>query len=307
MLLSYIKLALGPILWGGALVAGRVVSADLPPLTITWVRFALVSIMLLPVVRLREGRLPRPNRGDLLVLAMLSVTGVVMFNLFLFSGLRTVTAVRSSVILSLSPSVVALVMVTLFRERAGWNTVVGIFVAFLGAVVTITDGDPARVLRGGITIGDLFLLGCVISWSAYTIIARYAMRNLSSLTVLAYSSIIGSLLLTPIAARADVITEFGAAAVGTWLAFAYLVFGAAGLAYLMYYEGIREVGPNRAAVFINLEPVTAIVLGVGLLGEGLSAPLLAGAALVILGLYLVNRPERGVAAEVPVEETPPGV
>ena len=307
MLLSYIKLALGPILWGGALVAGRVVSADLPPLTITWVRFALVSIMLLPVVRLREGRLPRPSRSDLLVLLMLSVTGVVMFNLFLFSGLRTVTAVRSSVILSLSPSVVALVMVTLFRERAGWNTVIGIIVAFVGAVVTITNGDPARVLAGGISIGDLFLLGCVLSWSAYTIIARYAMRNLASLTVLAYSSVIGTLLLTPVAARADVVTEFAAATLATWLSFAYLVFGAAGLAYLMYYEGIREVGPNRAAVFINLEPVTAILLGVGLLGEGLSAPLLIGAALVILGLYLVNRPQRGVVAEVAAEDSPPGV
>ena len=307
MLLSYIKLALGPILWGGALVAGRVVSADLPPLTITWVRFALVSIMLLPVVRLRDGRLPRPSGSDLLVLLMLSVTGVVMFNLFLFSGLRTVTAVRSSVILSLSPSVVALVMVTLFRERAGWNTVIGIMVAFVGAVVTITNGDPARVLAGGISIGDLFLLGCVLSWSAYTIIARYAMRNLASLTVLAYSSVIGTLLLTPVAARADVVTEFAAATLATWLSFAYLVFGAAGLAYLMYYEGIREVGPNRAAVFINLEPVTAILLGVGLLGEGLSAPLLIGAALVILGLYLVNRPERGDVAEVAVEDPPPGV
>ncbi len=307
MLLSYIKLALGPILWGGALVAGRVVSADLPPLTITWVRFALVSIMLLPVVRLRDGRLPRPSRSDLLVLLMLSVTGVVMFNLFLFSGLRTVTAVRSSVILSLSPSVVALVMVTLFRERAGWNTVIGIMVAFVGAVVTITNGDPARVLAGGISIGDLFLLGCVLSWSAYTIIARYAMRNLASLTVLAYSSVIGTLLLTPVAARADVVTEFAAATLATWLSFAYLVFGAAGLAYLMYYEGIREVGPNRAAVFINLEPVTAILLGVGLLGEGLSAPLLIGAALVILGLYLVNRPERGGVAEAAVEDPPPGV
>ncbi|NBF41772.1 MAG: EamA family transporter, partial [Spirochaetes bacterium] len=225
----------------------------------------------------------------------------------LFSGLRTVTAVRSSVILSLSPSVVALVLVTLFGERAGWNTVLGIIVAFVGAVVTITNGAPARVLAGGISVGDLFLLGCVLSWSAYTIIARYAMRNLSSLTVLAYSSVIGTLLLTPVAARADVVIEFASASLATWLAFAYLVFGAAGLAYLMYYEGIREVGPNRAAVFINLEPVTAILLGVGLLGEGLSAPLLIGAALVILGLYLVNRPERGVVAEVAAEDSPPGV
>lgn len=291
MVLSYVKLALGPMLWGGALVAGRVVSADLPPITITWVRFVLVSLTLIPILRLREGRLPRPVREDLFVLLLLSVTGVVVFNLFLFSGLRTVTAVRSSVILALAPSVVALVLVSVFRERAGWNTVAGIGVAFAGAVVTITDGRPALLLAGGISIGDLFLLGCVLSWSAYTIIARYAVRRLSSLAVLAYSSVMGSALLTPVAARREVIGEFAAASPTTWAAFAYLVFGAAGLAYLMYYEGIREVGPNRAAVFLNLEPVTAIALGVVLLGEGVSLPLLIGAALVLVGLYLVNRPE----------------
>jgi drug/metabolite transporter (DMT)-like permease len=59
----------------------------------------------------------------------------------------------------------------------------------------------------------------------------------------------------------------------------------------MYYEGIREVGPNRAAVFLNLEPVTALALGAVLLGERLSGPLLVGAALVLVGLYLVNRRE----------------
>jgi drug/metabolite transporter (DMT)-like permease len=291
MVLSYVKLALGPMLWGGGLVAGRVVSADLPPITITWTRFVLVSLTLLPVLRLREGRLPRPSREDLLVLLLLSITGVVVFNLLLFSGLRTVTAVRSSVILALAPSVVALALVTVFRERAGWNTVAGIVVAFVGAVVTITDGRPALLLAGGISLGDIFLLGCVVSWSAYTIIARYAMRNLSSLAVLAYSSVLGSLLLTPVAARGTVIAEFAAAGAATWGAFAYLVFGAAGLAYLMYYEGIREVGPNRAAVFLNLEPVTALALGAVLLGERLAGPLLVGAALVLVGLYLVNRRE----------------
>lgn len=107
MLVSYLKLALAPILWGGALVAERVVAAELPPITITWIRFLLVSVFLLPVLRLYEGRLPQPGRRDWVLLVLLSVTGVVVFNLLRFSGLQTVTAVRSSVLIALAPSVVA--------------------------------------------------------------------------------------------------------------------------------------------------------------------------------------------------------
>lgn len=290
MLVSYIKLALAPILWGGALVAGRVVAAELPPITITWIRFLLVSVFLLPVLRLYEGRLPRPGRRDWLLLVLLSVTGVVVFNLSLFSALKTVTAVRSSVLIALAPSVVAVALVTFFREPAHWNTVAGIVIAFAGAVVTITDGQPARVLEGGISAGDLYLLGCVLSWAVYTILARPAMRHLSALAVLTYASIIGTILLTPFAAQGGIIAALAGQAWSTWGGLLYLSLGAAGLAYLWYYEGIRDVGPGKAAVFLNLEPVSAIALGVVLLGEALTWPVMVGAVLVITGLYLVNRP-----------------
>ena len=270
-------------------MAGRVVSADLPAITITWVRFVLVGLLLVPILWIREGHFPRPRWTDVFALVLLSFTGVVVFNVLLFSGLQTITAVRSSVIIALGPSVVALLLVVFFHERAGWNTVLGIAVAFCGAVVTITNGRPAHVLAGGLSVGDVYLLGCVLSWALYTIIARYAIRNLSSLSVLTYSSILGAVMLTPVAVRADVAAEIAGATPQAWVALGYLVFGAAGLAYLMYYEGIRLVGPNRAAVFLNLEPVSAILLGVLLLGEALTPPVLVGAALVILGLYLVNR------------------
>jgi drug/metabolite transporter (DMT)-like permease len=290
MLGAYLKLTLAPILWGGALVAGRVVAADLPPITITWIRFLLVSVFLLPVLRLYEGRFPRPGRSDWLLLAMLSLSGVVVFNLLLFSGLKTVSAARSSVLIALGPAVVAAAMMIFFREAARWNTIVGILTAFLGAVITIANGKPAAILAGGLAAGDAYLLGCVLSWAAYTILARSAMQALSAMAVLTYSSILGTVLLTPFAVRSGLPAALAGYAWSTWACLIYLSFGAAGLAYLCYYIGIREVGPSKAAVFLNLEPVSAILLGVLLLGETLTWPVWVGGGMVIAGLYLVNRP-----------------
>ncbi len=288
--MPYLRLTLAPILWGGALVAGRVVAAELSPILITWIRFLLVSVFLLPLLRIYEGHLPRPSRHDGVLLAMLALTGVVVFNLLLFSGLKTVTAVRSSVLIALGPAVVAILMMTFFREPARGHTIAGILIAFAGAVVTITDGRPARALAGGLSAGDLYLAGSVLCWAAYTILARPAMRRLAPLTVLTYSSIIGTVFLTPFALQRGTLAQLAGCSWTAWGSLFYLSIGAAGVAYLCYYMGIRDVGPSRAAVFLNLEPVSAIALGVLLLGERLTWPVLVGAVSVIAGLYLVNRP-----------------
>jgi drug/metabolite transporter (DMT)-like permease len=116
------------------------------------------------------------------------------------------------------------------------------------------------------------------------------LRSLSGLTTLTYTSVIGAVLLTPFAANGEILATLAESGWAVWAGLLYLSFGASGVAYLWYYGGIRDVGPGKAAVFLNLEPVSAIVLGALLLGEELTWPVLTGAALVITGLYLVNRP-----------------
>jgi drug/metabolite transporter (DMT)-like permease len=287
--IAYLILVAAPVLWGGALVAGRLVTAELDPLTITWIRFLLASFVLIPAVRIRERRFPRPTPKEWGQIALLSVTGVVIYSIMLFSGLARITAVRASVLMALTPAVVALITAALFRERIGPAAVFGIVLAFSGATVTITDGNARALVAHGVSAGDAFLLGGVISWATYTIIARFAMERLAALTVLAYSSVLGVVFLAPIAIGGAISAVRVVPAPETIIGLLYLAFGAAGLAYLLYYEGIRAIGPTRASVFLNVEPVAAIVLGVLILGEPITIPLAIGAVLVMSGLYLVNR------------------
>ncbi len=284
----YIKLFLAPVLWGGALVAGRIVAPQLPPFTLTFLRFSAVSLFLIPALYIKTGRYPVPNRREVLLLVFLSATGILFFNVFLFSGLRTVTAARSAVIIAFTPAVVALVSALFFGEKIRPLMAIGILLAFVGALTTITEGDLSTVFRRGISRGDLFLLGCVLSWTIYSLIAKSVMKGLDPLTVLTYGSIIGSVLLIPFVLREGVVGELASQPLSTWLGLLYLSVGAAGIAYLWYYEGIRAVGASRAAIFLNLEPVAAIVLGILILGENPSFPVAIGAALVIGGLYLTN-------------------
>ena len=75
-----------------------------------------------------------------------------------------------------------------------------------------------------------------------------------------------------------------------WLSLAYLGVLGSALAYIGYYDGIRRIGATRAGVFIALNPLTAVICGALLLGEQLTAPMLAGGAVILLGIYLCNKP-----------------
>ncbi|HKK65031.1 MAG TPA: EamA family transporter [Clostridia bacterium] len=290
--LHYVKLFFVPILWGGALVAGRVVAPNLPPFTTAFLRFLAVSLFLLPFLYAREGGFPRPSRKSALLLVLLSFTGVMMFNFFLFSGLRTVTAVRSAVFIAFTPAVVALASALFFREKINLLMGLGIVSAFIGAVITITNGDIQVLLSRAVSTGDLFLLGCVVMWTIYSITAKFVMNEIAPFTLLTYGSLIGSLLMIPFVLWEGAIFSLHTQPPETWFGLLYLSIGAAGIAYLWYYEGIKAVGAPRAAIFLNLEPVAAMVLGIVILNEQITLPVLIGALLVIFGLLLTNYPAK---------------
>jgi drug/metabolite transporter (DMT)-like permease len=288
----YLKLTVVPFLWAGALIAGRVAAPALSPYTTAFVRFVLASCVLLPALYLREGRFPRPSGRQLLLFLLLSLSGVVFFNFFLFSGLRTVTAGRSAVILAFTPAAVAISASLFLGERVTGRMIIGLALAFAGAVYTITEGNPAAAWRGGIAPGDFFIIGCVICWAIYSLIGRVAMHSFSPLAALAYISALGALLLLPLALRQGELIMLAELPVQVWGAITYLGLGAAGLAHLWYYEGIRTVGNSRAAVFMNFEPAAAILLGLVILGEPVSLPVAAGAVLVMGGVILTTSRRR---------------
>jgi len=287
-ILPMIKLTLAPIIWGGALVAGRVVSAELPPFMTSCIRFFVASIFTLPFLYKKEGHFPKLSRKDFLWLLLMSLVGMVAFNVLLFTSLKTITAVRSSVMLAFTPAVVMLAAFVLYKEKISAILGLGIALAGTGAIITITNGDLSGVLATGLAVGDIYMLGAVLAWAAYSIIIKHAMSNLSPMALLAYGSAIGVIILLPFTFLEhgwSALAQLSPAAMGCLL---YLSVGAAGIAYLWYYEGIAIVGSTKATVFLNLEPLAAITLGVLLLSEEFTPIIAFGTALVIGGLLLTN-------------------
>jgi drug/metabolite transporter (DMT)-like permease len=283
----YAALVLMAVCWGGAFIGGRIAAAEMMPLAAALWRYVIATIALLAVAFALERGLPRLVARQWLAIALLGATGVVMFNLCFMYGLARVPASRGSLIMALNPAITLLGAVLFLHERLTRNKVLGIVVALLGVAVVLGHGNPADLFRGSVGVGEVVLFGCPIAWAAYTLIGKRMLTGISAIAVTTYAALTGTAMLAVLAALSgDLLPPV--ASLRAWSAIAFVgLFGTA-LAFVLYYEGVRTIGPARTSVFINLVPVAAIVLGVLLLSEPLEASMLAGGALVVAGVLLLN-------------------
>jgi len=287
-LLTYAKLLLTMLFWGGTFVAGRLLAGVVPPFPAAFLRFALASGMLLALLYYSEGgRLPGLDRRQFGAVVLLGLTGVVGYNVAFFTGLQTVSASRAGLIIALNPVGIALLSALFCGERFQPLRLFGVAVSVCGAMLVISRGHLS-LLTSGIGAGELTLLGCVACWALYSVIGRRAMHGLSPLTAVAYSALVGALLLAPVALAQGALSGFYGYGLKAWGSLGYLaVFGTV-LGFVWYYQAIREIGTVRSGVFINFVPIFSMLLGFVFLREPLTSSLLLGAALVISGAWLTN-------------------
>ncbi len=286
---TYLKLALTAVFWAGAFIAGKHVSLHLGPFAIAFLRFALAALLLLVMVYRKHGRLPRLDRTQAVAVLLLGATGIFAYNAMFFKGLSLIEAGRASVIIATSPAFIAIGSVIIFRERLGWVRSLGVLLSILGAAVVVSRGDLRQILTGGAGMGELLIFGCVLSWTAYSLIGKSIMRGLSPLVAVSYSIVAGTLALLVAALPAGLGRDLGRATILDWLSIVYMAVFATVLGFVWFYEGVHEIGPTRASLCINFVPVFAVLLAFLLLREPLTLSLALGAALVLSGSYLTNR------------------
>lgn len=281
----YIRLVLVTLFWGGTFIAGRIAGETFDPYVTAFGRFLVASILLLFIIWQREGGLVRLTRRQFLWIVAGSLTGIVAYNLLFLRGLQLIEANRASLIIALNPVVIMSTAAILGIERMTIGRFAGILIALLGVSVVLTEGNLATI---GSTIGagELMLVGCVLSWSAYTLIGRKLVADLSPLAVTTYACMFGCIGLAVLASsRLANVLDAGPMAL---LPIFYLgIFGTV-LGFVWYYDGVKEIGPTRSGIFINLVPGWAVLLSALVLDEEIGAATLLGGAVIVSGVMLTN-------------------
>jgi len=286
----HIRLVLTMIFWGGTFVAGRLLAEELHPIIASTFRFVAASLMLLGAILIRDRALPYLSLKQWGAMALLGLTGVFAYNLCFFSGLQTVEAGRASMIIAVNPVLTTLLAILLFKELCNFRQMFGMALSVCGALIVISKGQMTTIIQGTSGgNGELYIIGCVVSWSAYTLIGKKLLKNIEPLVAVAYSCTTGAAFLCITAIFSGHLNEIKSVTVTGLACIFYFAFFGTTLGFIWFYDGVKRLGAGRAAMYVNLVPVSGILFGTLLLGEPLGLSLLIGGIFVFSGIYLINQ------------------
>ena len=286
---TYVKLIAAMAMWGGTWIAGRIIAQELSaPLAVAALRFVLSGLAVGGFMLLAEGRLPFPASGrDWAWIWALGFFGIFLYGLCFFYGLQRIPAGRGALVVALNPAVIVIAAWLIGKERMTPRKAIGSLIAFAGCLTVIGNGDPLALFHGSVGLGEWLILGCVLSWAAYTLIGWQMQGRFSPLATTLYASLSGAVLLG-LAALFQGEIDPAAWSGRVWASMLFLAIFGTAIAYTWFTDAVHRLGAGHAAIFINLVPVFAVLQAAVLLDERLGLAVLAGGALVIAGVWLTS-------------------
>jgi drug/metabolite transporter (DMT)-like permease len=265
---------------------------DVSPLWAAAIRFVLGAVLMFAIVGVKRENLFAPLRKHIGVYVMLGVVGIVGFNLFFFYALRYTSANNAALIMATNPLLTTLLAAATLGERPTARHLIALPIALAGVAVVVTHGKMSSLLALQFSVGDVLMLGADVFWALYNVLCRRYMPQGSSLVNTTWIMAAGATVLLCVALGSDAhLAVLGAKAAASM---AVMAIGGTVLAYLFWSMGIARLGAARAAIFLNLIPVFAMLLG-ALAGTAPTAAQLAGGLLVMGGVAVSMLPQRRAA------------
>ena len=285
---THLKLLATVFLWASSYPLGRILASYEVPSVVVETRLLVASVFLLVLARLRGELKWAISRRQIALFFLLGFSGFCVHNYLLFKALEYTQASIGAVINGAIPLLVVLLDYLVFKRTIRRLVVLGILVGVVGTAIVVTHGDIVGAFSNGLGLGELLFLVAITGWAVYSIAVRPLFASVSPVMVTAYTCIAGAILLAPSALYT---LPQATPLFRNWPIFGLALLQAIfviGLGFLWFYEGVKNIGPARASVYINLVPVFAIILSAVTIGEQPHVSLYIGAALILAGLFIVN-------------------
>ena len=288
---AYALLAVMAVSFAGTWVAAPWATDDVTPLTVAFVRFLLASVCLWAFTR--AIHLPTPIvRADLPIAFAMGSTAVVGYNILFLYGVTLAPSTDGAIITpGLVPIFTAILVRLVYGERLARRGVIGLGLGLVGLVLVVgpaVGGTQARL------VGDLMFIGGALMWAMYSLISRRATLRLHPAHATLLATLTGTLMLLPLAILERGWEPLVDASARSLLSIVYLGVVGTAVAFATFSEGVRRIGSARATAFIVLVPVLGVVLSAWLLDDPITPLGIAGAVLVLGGLWLIQTSGRQV-------------
>jgi drug/metabolite transporter (DMT)-like permease len=284
---TYLLLAGGMAVFGSATPVSKIVTDAFPVFLASGLRMATALAVLIPLVSARGVDLHGLGRRDWLVIGLIALFGMVGFTVAMLYGMKLVSGVVGSIVMSTTPAVTALGAFLFLGERLGWRRIGGVACAVAGVLILHVAGKSGTAEAGAVVLGSVLVFAAVCCEAAYTLLGKRATDRLSAEAIAALSGAAAGLLFAPFAIWQAWSFDFAGPTLGQWAALLWWGMGTMALGSVLWYRGLARAAGGTAAAFMGVMPVSALVLSYVLLAEPFRWVHLAGFAVVFAGVVLV--------------------
>jgi len=281
----YLALTASACLWGAGFAVAKFALREISPLQLLAGSsiFAALTQSIWTTARgdFRRLRLPRSRA---LVVVALALAGQNVLNGLTYLGLVYTTATNAALLYAFSPVLIAVLAAALLGERWTAGKMAGAVGGFVGVALIITQGRVGSLRLEGVLTGNLIVFGAAVYWASYSVLTRWATREVPAEVFSFYILTVGAV--APTAWAWLVKMPVPKIHMATWLAVAFMGAGAGTVAMNLWNWGLAKIEAARVGMFSYLEPVFASLVAMVFLGERLSLPSVGGAMLVLGSILL---------------------
>ncbi len=287
----YLLLSFTALFWAGNAIVGRLAAGHIPPVTLSFLRWGLAFLTILPFARPHLKHDWPLIRSHLGLMVVLSITGISAFNTLQYWALEHTQALNTLLLQSALPLFVAVWSLILLGVRLTLAQASGVVLSLAGVLTILLHGDLTALAGIAFNKGDIIFIVALVIFGFYSVLSlkRPAIHGLS---FVAFTFGCGSACLIPLWIF-ELWSRPAMALDGpNLLTLFYVAIFPSTLAYLCFNRGVQLIGANRAAPFFHVVPVFGAVMAIAFLGERLQPFHVIGFALVLIGVYVAARKPR---------------
>ncbi len=290
-IIIFLEALFAVVIWGCTFIATKIALRDISPVTVVWMRFAIGVVILGAAVASRK-QFALPDRSEWGYFALLGFLGITFHQWLQSNGLKTSQATTTAWIVSTTLIFMALLGGLLLKERLGWVRIGGILLATLGMLLVVARGNLAALTTSGFGApGDYLILISAINWAVFTILSRRGLKTNPAARMMFFVMVIGWLFTSILFFSGPGLREIPRLSLSGWGAIAMLGIFGSGLAYIAWYDALQALPASQLGVFLYIEPLVTMFVAALILGEKITLASLIGGAIILSGVWLVNRPE----------------
>ena len=284
----YLLLSITALCWAGNAIVGRLAAGHIPPVTLSFLRWSLAFLLILPFAWKHLRRDWAAIRGRLGTMVVLSVTGISAFNTLQYWALEHTQALNTLLLQSAAPLFVAGWSLVLLGVRLTLAQAGGIALSLSGVLVILLHGDLTTLGNIEFNKGDVIFMVALVIFGLYSVLSLKR-PDIHGLSFVGFTFGCGAVCLIPLFSWELLTRPVMQLDTTNLLTLFYVAVFPSTLAYLCFNRGVQLIGANRASPFFHVVPVFGSVMAIVFLGEHPQLFHLIGFALVLTGVFVASR------------------